>query len=239
MEVHNIVEDLVLAQVDAICDVIEKEPNNDICTCPQCRMDTACYVLNRFPPRYMVSNRGVARVERDSIEWQQKEADIVTLVYEGIKQVNHNQRPFFSHGPQKDGKVQDVNMPVYNIPTIIGRLFNGLNFSPLANLKVELRRNGDLVTMKDANWQNPYRLVANTEGTFTFWPTPIPAEEANIHKSFEYTIRVEAPEFEPLNHHFNVPVISEYQSTRSFSLGRTFTLHDLYMFPPGDEDEDL
>jgi competence protein ComFB len=236
MEVHNIVEDIVFAQVEAICDAIEKEPNNVLCTCRQCRMDTACYVLNRSTPRYVVSNRGVARVEQESLEWQQREADIAALVYAGIKQVNHNQRPNFAHDKQRDDEALNGNTPVYNIPTIIGRLFNGGNFSPLVDVDVELLRNGELVPMKDANWQNPCRLVSHTGGTFSFWPASIPAETENDRKTFEYTIRISAPGFELMNHHVRIPVISEKRSADSFSLGRTYKIHDLYMFPPGDED---
>jgi competence protein ComFB len=236
MEVHNIIEDMVLAQVEAICDAIEKESGNDLCTCRQCRVDTACYVLNRSTPRYMVSNRGVARVGPESIEWQQREADIATLIYEGIRLVNHNQRPHFAHDRRRDGKVPNSDTPVYNIPAIIGRLFNGGNFSPMADVNVELLRNGQLAPMKDGNWQNPYRLVSHTGGTFTFWPDSIPAEAVNDRKIFEYTIHIETPEFEPVNHHFQIPVISENHSAGSFSLGRTYKVHDLYMFPPEDGD---
>jgi competence protein ComFB len=93
--------------------------------------------------------------------------------------------------------------------------------------------------MKDSNWQNPYNLVPNTEGTFTFWPNPIPAEGVDLHKTFEYSIKIEAPGFETLNHFFKIPVISEIQSASSFSMDRTFKLPDLYMFPPGTEDEEF
>ncbi|MDR1950016.1 MAG: late competence development ComFB family protein [Spirochaetaceae bacterium] len=235
MDIHNTIEDIVLAQVAEICDSIEKERENETCTCPQCRMDAACYALNRSAPHYIVSNRGVVRVEQESIEHQQRTADIATLVYEGIRRVNHNQRPNFNHSIPNMENAPNNHNPMFNIPTIVGRLFNGVNFAPIADVTVELRRNGDLVQMKDANWQNPYSLIPNTLGTFTFWPTPIPAEGINIHKTFEYSIKVEAPGFEVLHHFFNVPAISEYRSVDSFSMGRTFKLPDLYLFPPGGE----
>jgi competence protein ComFB len=72
-------------------------------------------------------------------------------------------------------------------------------------------------------------------GTFTFWPTPIPAEGISIHKTFEYSVKVEAPGFEILHHFFKVPAISELRTVDSFSLGRTFKLPDLYLFPLGGE----
>jgi competence protein ComFB len=91
--------------------------------------------------------------------------------------------------------------------------------------------------MKDRNWQNPYTLVSNTAGTFTFWPEALSAESVSQHKTFEYSLRVSAPEFETLVHFFKIPVISEIQAAAAFTLGRTFKLPDLYMFPPGSSGE--
>jgi len=238
MELHNTTEDLVLARISEIFENMEKGNNPDkLCTCSQCRMDTACYVLNRTTPHYIVSNRGAARAEQETHQRQQQDADITTLVYEGIRRVNHNQRPTAVHGV-KAVESSSANTPVFNIPTIVGRIFNGSNFAPISGVKVELFRNGDLVTMKDSNWQNPCTLVANTEGTFTFWPNSIPADAVNIHQVFEFTIKVESSEYETLNHFFKIPVISDSQSASTFSLVRTVKLPDLYLFPPGNDDDD-
>jgi competence protein ComFB len=69
MEIHNTTEDMVLSIVHDIFDAIEKEGKPDRpCTCYQCRLDTACYVLNRISPKYVVSSRGVARAESDTME---------------------------------------------------------------------------------------------------------------------------------------------------------------------------
>ncbi|MDR2184100.1 MAG: competence protein ComFB, partial [Treponema sp.] len=129
------------------------------------------------------------------------------------------------------------SIPVFNIPTIVGRLFNGVNFAPMSDVKVELHRDGDLEIMKDQNWQNPYNLVRNIGGTFTFWPEPVPAKSAGIRKIFEYSVKIESPGFEELSHVFRVPVISEIRTAGSFSPDRTFKLPDLYMFPPGEGED--
>jgi competence protein ComFB len=198
-------------------------------------MDAACYVLNRIAPRYVISNRGVARVEQGSIERQQIAADVTTLVYEGIKRVAHNQRKTADHNLKPEDEIM-ADAPVYNIPTIVGRLFNGVNFEPLSEVNVELRTDGDLVPMKDYNWQNPYTLVANTRGTFTFWPRPVLVETRGQRKNFEYSIHVEAAGFETLTHFFKIPMISDPVPVSSYSTSRTFKLPDLYMFPPGDDE---
>jgi competence protein ComFB len=232
MEIHNTTEDIVFAELEKICNSYEKEGRSDICLCDQCRIDALCYVLNRAEPHYIVSNRGVARTEQEDIAWQQKTADIAALIYEALERVNQHRRPL------TESKENETNFrtPVFNIPTIIGRLFNGNNFAPMEGINVELYQDGKLVAMKDRNWQNPYEMVINTAGTFTFWPQPVPAESPDIHEAFEYAIRIAADGFEELNHFFKIPAISEIRTAGSFSLNRTFKLPDLYMFPPEDED---
>ncbi|MDR0589786.1 MAG: late competence development ComFB family protein [Spirochaetaceae bacterium] len=239
MDVHNTTEDVVFRAIDEICDAIDRRDNpHDLCTCNQCRLDTACFVLNRATPHYIISNRGVARVEQEPIERQQLEADIVALIYEGIKRVSHNQRPYSNHTGHTNIDEQTSDRLVFNIPTIIGRLFNGINFEPLADIVVELYQDGKLVEMKDENWQNPYTLVKNTKGTFTFWPESVPAEGKNIHRIFKYAIKIETPGMEPLHHFFEIPVTSELNYVRSFSINRTFKIQDLYMFPLGGDEDD-
>jgi len=238
MELHNTVEDIVVARVNEIFEAIDKEGSErKYCTCNQCRMDITCYALNRVKPHYIVSNRGASRVRWESIERQQQIADISALVHEGFRQVNHNQRPFFNHASGESGAGKDKNVPAFNIPTIIGRLFNGNNFAPISDVDVELFWNGQMVPMKDGNWQNPYRVVANTEGTFSFWPAAVPAPRANEHETFEYSLRVSSPEYETLVRFFKIPVESETQASGSFTLKRTFKLPDLYLFPPGEAEQ--
>jgi competence protein ComFB len=93
------------------------------------------------------------------------------------------------------------------------------------------------VAMKDQNWQNPYKLVSNTAGTFTFWPAPIKSKFAEERNEFEYSIKVSAPGFDELNHFFKIPLISEFELVGSFTMNRTFKLPDLYLFPASDEEE--
>jgi len=238
MELHNTVEDKVVAKVDRIFADLEKEENKGkFCTCDQCRMDVTCYALNRLTPHYILSNRGASRVQVDDFQYQQQAADIVSLVYEGINRVSHNRRPNFAHANAHNKAASSSELPVYNVPTITGRIFNGDNFAPLSNVKVELLWNGDLVPMKDGNWQNPYTIVAINEGNFSFWPEADIASGVDKHKIFEYTLRVSAPDFETLTHFFKIPVASEIQTAGSFTLDRMFKLPDLYMFPPGEAEK--
>jgi competence protein ComFB len=234
MDIHNVTEDIVIQIVKEVCDAIERQENPErLCTCRQCRLDTACYVLNRAAPHYVVSNRGIARMELESFGRQQEEADVAALVHEGIRRINNTQRPYHK---TETGQGETGIHPVFNIPTIIGRVFNGLNFSPLEGAEIELHRNGSLVPMKDISWQNPYKLVANTEGTFTFWPGAVAARSKAQRETFEYSVKIAAPGFDELSHFFRIPVISEDAVSGAFSRQRTFKLPDLYLFPPGEKD---
>jgi competence protein ComFB len=235
MKLHNINEDIVISEVTNIFDSLEESGNPDnICTCAQCRIDTACYVLNRIKPYYIVSNRGVVRIARESIGEQQRKVDIITMIHEGIKQINKNRR-VFSHGVYTN-RLVDTNRPVFNIPTIVGRLLNGINFTPIVeDIKIELWHNGDIVTMIDNNWQNPYQLSSHCEGMFTFWPSPIQAESINVIRDFEFSIKIKTFGFGELNHFFKIPVTSEIRNVSTFSRDRTFKLPDLYLFQSGDD----
>jgi len=235
---HNIVEDKVIARVDEIFKTLEEGNYKDkYCICDQCRIDTICYALNRLRPQYIVSHRGASRVNWEGSERQQQVADITTVIYDGLKQVNHNQRPNFSHKPKESEETDDQTQPVFNVPTIMGRLFSGENFAPISEAVVKLLWNNELIAMKDGNWQNPYQLVPNAEGAFSFWPAAAVASKADNHKIFEFMLQVTAPGFETLEHFFKIPVVSEIHAETSFTLERTFKLPDLYLFLPGEAEK--
>ena len=239
MDIHNTVEEIVVARVDEIFEAFNNEGNpGKLCMCDQCRLDVICYTLNRTTPHYISSSRGASRTQWKGLEYQQLFADISALVHEAIKRVNHNLRPYFSHSTDKDGKENASKNPVFNIPTVVGRIFNGINFDPLSGVTIELLYNGELVSMKDRNWQNPLEMVANTNGNYSFWPAPVETKASGENKIFEYSLKVTSKDFEPLNHFFNVAVTSEIETAGFFTLGRTFKLPDLYLFPPGGEEEE-
>jgi competence protein ComFB len=238
MELYNTVKGKVIQKVNEIFESIKEEgQEKNYCTCNQCRMDVICYVLNRTPPYYIVSNRGASRTLKEGFEKQQETADISALVHEGLKKINNNMRPNFAHSSEEESAIVDPKVPKFNIPTIMGRVFNGSNFAPLSGVTVELIWNGELVEMQDGNWQNPFQIVEHIEGNFSFWPAPVISSKDNKHKIFDYILRLSAPDFETLTHIFKIPVASEILSPHSFSLDRTFKLPDLYMFPPGEAEK--
>jgi competence protein ComFB len=237
MEIHNLLEEMVFAEVESAFANINSEKGNAVCTCRQCRLDVACYVLNRLRPHYIVSSRGIQRDEQLDIEKQQQAADIAGLIYKGIKQVNLNRRPGFKHTPD----AETVNAPAsayFNIPVIIGRLFNGRTFEPVSGIAVELYIDGQFSVMKDASWQNPCELTKKTEGTFTFWPASIPAGQTDEQKLFNFLIKTSLPEMPPLVYHFELPVVSENVQINAVTMNRTHKISDLYLFDVVEEYDD-
>jgi len=237
MDIHNTSEDVVFLSVQKIFDEIQNSGNPDnFCLCYQCRIDTICFTLNRIEPRYIVSNRGFTRIDTTSFKNQQIEADITSLIYKGIRLVNHNQRPTAPH----DGTgvvVPKINHPVYDIPTIAGRIFDGISFEPIVNVDVALYCDGELVPMRNNNWQNPYTMIPSTPGAFSFWPEPVIADTPETSKEFKFSLRINSPDYETMNHFFNISSISKFHNPHSYALNRTFKLPDLYIFPPGDPEQ--
>jgi len=237
MDIHNANEDIVFNKVQQIFEEIKKNGNHEkFCLCEQCRADTICFTLNRIEPYYIVSNRGLTRLDQSGILRQQLEADIAALVYKGIQMVNHNLRPTAPHDGSSNEKPK-INFPMFDIPTISGRIFDGVSFEPVVNIEVALYSEGELVPGRNGNWQNPYTIVPSTPGVFSFWPAPLVTTATDISKDIKYVIKVASPNYEVLTHHFDIVSISRSLGPNSQTLNRSFTLPDLYLFPPGEAEQ--
>ena len=232
MKIHNFMEDIVYAEIESLCaDIAKDAAYRDLCTCAQCRLDAACYVLNRVRPRYFVSSRGLAREGLFSFDKQQKDTDIINLILNALKTVSHNRRP--PHGLTLEAGARPApGAALYNLPAIIGRILNGQNFAPLAGTTVALYHEGELVKMNSEKWENPCTLNENTEGTFTFWPAGIGAAAQGDKKVFEFALHATGGGFEPLQHYFEVSAVSESDAADEISMETTLRLPSLYMFPP-------
>jgi competence protein ComFB len=237
MDIHNTNEDIVFRAAEKIFEEIQKKGNPEgFCLCEQCRADTVCYTLNRIEPYYIISNRGLTRVDHTGIQHQQVEADITTLLYKGIRLVNHNLRPTAPH----DGSISEkpkINSPVFDIPTISGRIFNGVSFEPVVNIEVALYSEGELAPARNNNWQNPYTINPSTPGVFSFWPAPMITTTVDVSRNIKFTVKVTSPDYEVLNHHFDITLISKNLGPNSQTLNRSFKLPDLYLFPPGEAEQ--
>lgn len=229
MNVHNIMEENVFQRVDHIYDQIANGQTSWlICTCDHCRLDTASYVLNRIPPKYIVSGRGIIHAVVD--DDPQIKADIDALIMEGIRTVSNARRPYHDKSivkPEMNGG------PVFNFPTFIGAVYDGSTFEPLRNATITLKKGDAAATMIDYTWQNPCSTNQRTKGAFSFWVTPEKADEAGTQKQFQFTIIVECQGYDRLEYAFTVPVVSEAETRLAPSSTYALNLQDLYLFPAG------
>ena len=229
MNIHNQMQDLVVDLVTEIFDAEKIAKKRSFCVCTQCRLDVSCYVLNRVQPRYVISERGVAHTESRYTQHIQENADIATLVHEGIERVSSSKRPFFTHTADDDYRPQQG--AVYNFPMVKGRIFNGNNFEPISEVDVILRSVSEIVVMADPNWQNPCHIYESSSGAFFFLPAPIAAADQGEHKSFQFEIIVEDKRFDALHHFFTMNSVADARSRYALHTNESYSTEDLYIFP--------
>lgn len=225
MEIHNLMEELVRSLVDEVSRDDEERPTRHYCTSDECRTDAICYVLNRLPGRYVSSGRGYAHLTEELKQDHQLGIDVLRLVHEGLGRVSATRRAFYDGGDSSP-----ADGPVFNFPTIKGRLLDGLQFFPVTHVEVELLIDGARCEMYDHRWNNPYEIADQTPGTFIFWPAPRPAAAAGESRSWSCELQVTDSRFESFRHWFTIDLTSEAEPTRRFGLDRDFRLPDLYLF---------
>jgi len=231
MNVHNIMEELVYSEVNGLFDTAKKDKAPWLtCSCSQCRLDTICYVLNRVEPRYIKSGRGLAYSQLiESLDKAQLAADINTLAFEGMQQVLASKRP---HSTETEGMPET---PVFNFPTLMGKLLDGRTFEPVKNMSVSLYLDSKLAESIDTSWDNPYVISAHTPGTFSFWVKPVASDKEGTKKVFSFEVRVEEKNCDPIQYFFELGITSESFIRTAYSAEHSFVLPDLHLFPADEE----
>lgn len=230
MELHNVLEEQVINRVKTLYDDIIKNENIDwlSCTCNQCRLDTAAYVLNRLSPKYVVSERGIAHALSQKTD--QADADLDSLIIQGMKKIASSQRPF--HGKDNDQNIE-TKPPVasFNFPIFRGQVYDGESFEPLKDGQVMLQFNTNAnLDMVDNTWVNPYFLNTKTMGEYTFLVKPLPADMEGQNKRFDFVITVEAPNYEKTIHTFSIVATSVTNHDTAINIVNTLKIQDLYVF---------
>ena len=181
MNVHNLMEDIVIKAVNTLYDRVKGEAVAWLtCDCENCRLDTVSYVLNRIPPKYVVSGRGVTH-NAEYLASSQLQADVDSLALEGMRTVSSTKRPFHTED-RKDCIIHgdDIHSkPAFNFFTFMGIVLDGNTFEPVPKAKITLKMDGKLAEMVDKTWSNPYNMVPSTKGVYSFWVKSIPANETS------------------------------------------------------------
>ncbi len=228
MKVHNIREEEVFNNVDKTYEMLKNIRTTWFsCDCEQCRADVCAYVLNKVPPKYVVSGRGANY--NNCTENTQDKADLESLVMEAIRIVSSVKRPF--HNQTDKITTDTVSGPAFNFPTFMGTIYDGTTFEPLVNAKVSLKYKGKNAEMMDHTWANPFITDKRTKASYTFWVKPLPAKAENESAVFSFTIEVSANGYEKISYMFKVPLISQENTVQSLNTTYSLKIQDLFLFP--------
>ena len=234
MNVHNLMEDLVIQNVNDMYEQVKDAKAAWLsCDCENCRLDTVSYVLNRIPPKYIVSGRGVTHAT-ETLNDKQLLADVNALILEGMRTVSSTKRPFHNND-RKECEVIADNTPSFNFPTFTGTILDGSTFEPITDASITMKMDGEIVEMIDKTWTNPYTTCRSTRGTFSFWAKSITAEKEGENKRFTFTFEISAPGYSGTIYNIVVPVISEQSSRKEIDSTYFLKLKDFILFKEGIE----
>lgn len=229
MNVHNLMEEVVSKAVNELYERIKNENTGWLsCDCMNCRLDTINYVLNRIPPKYVVSGRGVTHTASLTTD-PQTIADVEAIALEGAKIVNATKRPFHTN-ERKECTIEPNKKPTYNFPHFTGEILDGTTFEPVIGASILLKCDGEVAQMIDKTWSNPVTTWKSTRGTYSFWVKPFEAKQANHTKTYKFTIEITAEGYEPSVNHFEVSVKSETHRRTSVDTTISYKLNEILLF---------
>jgi competence protein ComFB len=233
MELHNLMEDIVLKFLDEML-----ADRKDICKCDQCKSDIMCYTLNKIKPMYVISARGIIHTENENRFRFQNEIDVMTTLSEAIDVVSVQKR----HDVGKnisilEGKKSDILDDktgegfYFNFPQLVGRVFDSADLSPVQDAEIKLSGETGKEDIKMFNdyWQNPVKIIKAMDGGYTFWAYPLKADKAGLQKDFQFSLTVSKEGYEPAAKFFLVRVVSQKGITQHISRDNIFSIEDIFI----------
>ncbi len=223
-------EEQVITRVNELYDQVMARGSTWLtCDCENCRLDTISYVLNRIPPHYIVSGRGVTH-NSNTLSDSQLASDIDRLGLEGMRLVSTSKRPYHKSAKLNANTTTEQNLPVFNFPTFMGTVYDGSTFEPLADATILLKDGNEVAKMMDASWANPCRTYAVTQGNYSFWIEPKPTDQEKQNKEFAFTVEISAEGYTPVTYVFSVPLVSERNDRRELNSTYSLKIQDLFLF---------
>ncbi len=173
MKLKNYQEDLVLHVADIVLrDRPDIEPSEGLLH------DVAAYVLNRLPPRYIMSERGFTRLAAEHwVEGQDGEGlsdlvQVLLLVNRAVDVIRDRRMPSPGRAARPAAEVQTLDY-WHNLPYLIGRVMDAETHQPVVGASVTLYVDGVLAEPADSGWLNPYLTNPGTRGFYSFLPQPV------------------------------------------------------------------
>lgn len=244
MDLHNLMEDVILQYLEEVLNL----KKDNICKCEQCKLDMACYALNKVKPMYVVSSRGVVHSQNMKRLNYQNDIDVYSIVTEAVDVVSKTRR-HDDYFPKNDTSVTQgceyENLKgnfFFNFPQIIGRVLDSDTLSPMSDVKISLNAetSDESVKMFNERWKNPVNLVNQMQGAFSFWPVPSISDKEGIQKDFQFNLKISKEGYEPIRKFFEIRVISSKILNRFIINDNIFYIEDIYLYPEGlGEDEEF
>ena len=233
MNLHNIMEDIVLKYLDEMIKL-----KKDICNCEQCKNDILCYTLNRINPMYIVSSRGIIHTENRQRYHFQDEIDILTTLNEAIEIVSNKRRHEIIDDNILLNKKIKLNISDelknenhFNFPQIVGRIIDSTNMTPVNEVQLTLydETGKNKIRMFDDNWQNPETVISEMKGTYVFWPAPVKTYKAGIQKDFQMSLAVKKDNYEPISKFLYIRTVSSKGIIDHISKESIYYIDDVYI----------
>jgi competence protein ComFB len=204
MAVKNLMEDVVLSTIDEI--LVEEKYFAGI---DRFKQDIAAYVLNRVPPKYITSERGILHGKLEARFLFQQKTDILFLINEALDVIK-SRRDI----PTEPRLSEFIASHDLFFPLIIGEVLEETTFSIIPDVEVALMYNGKPVKMVDPTWENPYRTGRGTLGYYHFWPD-VDTENMNVQSEVPFTIRFNHPKFREKEIDVKIAVSSNFNISQS------------------------
>jgi competence protein ComFB len=170
--------------INTLEEVLKKEKNSNITS--HKKADIIAYVLNRVPPLYVTSERGLLYGMMNTRYKTQQHVDILLLIYEAIQKII-NRRD--SNNALESVIASDDSLA---LPHIVGQVLEESTLAIIPDVEVILMRGTDRAAMVDSVWDNPYKTNLATKGHYHFWPK-YSKKEMGTGSSARFTIAFAHP----------------------------------------------
>ncbi|HEY1405732.1 MAG TPA: late competence development ComFB family protein [Spirochaetota bacterium] len=203
MAIKNIMEDVVLSTIEEIL-----KEDKFFSGAERYKQDISAYVLNRVPPKYVTSERGILHGKLESRFLFQQKTDIILLIHEALEVIrNRRDKPT----PSLSDSLASREL---FFPHIIGEVLEETTFSIVPDVEVTLLFKGKTVSMVDTSWENPYTTHKGTLGYYHFWPDVDPSS-MNIGNEVPMTIQFSHTFFKKKEMEVLIPVLSVFDVSHS------------------------
>ena len=203
MSIKNLMEDVVHSTIEELLKEEKYFSGAD-----KFKQDIEAYVLNRIPPKYITSERGILHGKLEARFLFQQKSDIIFLVHEALGVIK-GRRETPSSGIQDSLTARHLFFP-----HILGEVLEETTFSVIQDVEVTLLFQGAPAKMIDTSWANPYCTNKGTLGYYHFWPDVNP-DIMDVLDDVPFTIRFHHPKFHQKDIEISVPVLKDARITQS------------------------